>query len=258
MSDDDFRKKDCELHQKIQDTACFTKNVLFAKPDIKQLILPVDNMFGGDDEIRAILEKKLDNYFERIPVPASWLVLSLHFRIQKSPTMNFKDCREIAAKFNIDGEELQHALWFLHHGLGVILYYPKASSLENTVFCKIQAVFDSVALLIKKTYTPEIVDIPSADKFKKFGEFSLENVPKSIPDSPIPRTMLVKILEHLNIITVIPTASCQQSQHAVTENLTYFMPCILRSATERNMCVPPPKEGDPSHLVLRYDCGAHQ
>ena len=246
VTEEDIRKRDEEVRQLIENTELF-ENVLFAGE--KQPMLTVDNMNGGEDEIdniREILKKKIKNSFAKLPIPASWLVLSLIIRICNVPTMNLKECEEIAAKLDIDSNELQTALWFLHHGFGVLLYYP-VEGLKDIVFCKIQEVFNSVTSLIKKTYTHDIVDTPSLEKFKKEGEFSLNNIPEDTPDTPIGRKMLTKLLEHLNIITAISTPG------AAAEGPTYFMPCVLRSA--RKVDDPQPGDGDPSPLILRYDCG---
>lgn len=246
VTDEDIRKRDEEVRQLIENTELF-KNVLFAGE--KQPMLTVDNMEGGEDEIdniREILKKKIKNSFAKVPIPASWLVLSLIIRIRNVPTMNLKECEEIAAKLNIDSNELQTALWFLHHGFGVLLYYP-VEGLKDVVFCKIEDVFSSVTNLIKKTYTHDIVDTPCLEKFKKEGEFSLENIPEGTPDTPIGRNILTKLLEHLNVITAIPSPS------AAAEGPTYFMPCVLKSA--RKVHDPESSDGDPPPLMLRYDCG---
>ena len=246
VTEEDIRKRDKEVRQLIENTKLY-KNVLFAGE--KQAMLTVDNMEGGKDEmddIREILKKKIKNVFARVPIPASWLVLSLMIRIRNVPAMNLKDCEEIAAALNIDSNELQTALWFLHHGFGVLLYYP-VEGLKDIVFCKIQEVFNSVTNLVKKTYTHDIVDTPCLEKFKKEGEFSLEYIPEDTPDTPIGRIILTKLLEHLNIITAISSPS------PAAKSPTYFMPCMLRSS--RKVLDPQPNDGDPFPLILRYDCG---
>ena len=250
VTDEDIKKRDKEVRQLIDNTELF-KDVLFAGE--KEPMLTVDNMNGGVDEIdkiRNILQEKIRNSFDRIPIPASWLVLSLMIRHetreQDVPTMNLEDCKEIAAKLNIDSNELQTALWFLHHGFGVLLYYP-VEGLKDIVFCKIQEVFNGVTNFIKKAYTHKNVDTPSWEKFKNEGEFSLENIPNSTLDTPIGRKMLMKLLEHLNIITAISSPS------PAARGPTYFMPSVLRSA--KKVDDPQPNSGDPPPLILRYECG---
>ena len=252
VTDERIKKRDKEVRQLIEKTELFRNaTVLFAEE--KQPMLTVDNMNGGVDEIdkiRNILREKIKNSFDSIPIPASWLVLSLMIRHKTRerdvPTMNLEECKGIAAKLNIDSNELQTALWFLHHGFGVLLYYP-VEGLKDIVFCKIQEVFNGVTNFIKKAYTHKNVDTPCWEIFKKEGEFSLENIPKGTPDTPIGRKMIMKLLEHLNIITAI------SSPHSAARGPTYFMPCVLRSA--RKVHDPVPNDGDPPPLILRYECG---
>lgn len=146
VSDEEFRVKDEALRQKIEKSGY--KNVLPADGQ-KQFMLSVDNMSGDQAEvekIRTTLRNKLSE-FKRIPIPARWFVLSLLIRNHKNPTMSLTEFKVLAASLQIDPEEVPTALWFLHRHLGVLLYYPEVEhrqwegpKVEDTVFCKIQAV----------------------------------------------------------------------------------------------------------------------
>ena len=141
VSDEEFQEKDAELHREIMGTD-FYKNVMFADHGKKQLMLKVDNKNGGEaeiNEIRRILVEKIKKSFRRIPIPASWFILSLLIQDHKHPIMSLSQCKVLAKNVNVESEELQTALWFLHHGLGVLLYYP-VGELRNTVFCKVERV----------------------------------------------------------------------------------------------------------------------
>ena len=85
VTEEEFERKDKLLQKKIKNTPFFKKGIIeFASED--QLMLPVDNMSGGQDEIdriRKILERVIKQSFEPITIPASWLVLSLQIRCMK-------------------------------------------------------------------------------------------------------------------------------------------------------------------------------
>ena len=279
VSDEEFKRKDAELQQQIEGTTFF-KDVVFANHEKGQLMLKVDNKSGGEVEVeenRRILKEKIMK-FPRIPIPASWFVLSLEIRNYPKPTMTLEDFQMLAKKLNIEHEELQTALWFLHHGLGVLLYYP-VGELKATVFCKIQAIYKSITNLIKKAYTAKFVKHePSVKEFKNLGIFSLDEI-EVAPDSLIPRNLLVQLLEHLNIITSAPPAlsptgiknpylmPCllRRSRLEVPHGgrseplrlhfkhcLAYLMPCLLRRSRH---CQVVPLGGNSEPLKLRFKCG---
>ena len=85
----------------------------------------------------------------------------------------------------------------------------------------------------------------AADHFKQKAQFSLANihdaaVEKKIDSIPVKK--MVHLLEHHKILAKLPK-----------EN-TYFMPCILKSATEeelRNISC----SDDIAPLMIRYECG---
>ena len=250
VTDEEFKDKDAELHQEIEGTA-FYGNVMFADND--QLMLKVNNKSGGANEIhktREILRARIKKFFKSIPIPASWFVLSLLIRDHQSPTMTLNECEVLARDINISPGELQTALWFLHHCLGDILYYPE-DALRGIVFCKIQAIYNSITKLIKKTYTIEFVRHDAAvTVFRNLGVFSLNEI-ETAPEeeNSIFRDVLVQLLRHLKIITPAPSA-------LLPENLDmedpYLMPCMLRNYKGNSSIY---SEGGPEPLLLHFKCG---
>ena len=246
VSEKEFEMKNTELLQEVKDTEFF-KDVMFADHDKGQLMLKVNNKSGGEaevDENRCILKEKIEKCFPRLSIPASWFVLSLEIRNHSHPTMSLEHCEMLAKRLNIGRKDLQTALWFLHHGLGVLLYYP-VEELKGTVFCKIQAIYKSVKNLIKKAYTARFVQCESSlTEFKNLGVFSLEEI-EVAPDSLIPRNLLVQLLEHLNIITSAPPALSPTG----IKN-PYLMPCLLRCSRQEVL-----HGGNSESLKLRFKCG---
>ena len=246
VSEEQIKKKDELLRQKIDTSEQLREIVEFASED--QMMLTVDNMNGDYDEIdeiQKILMNIIERSFKKIAIPTSWLMLSLLIRTRKVRLMELKECEELAGKLNISPDELQHALWFLHYGVGVLLYYPDVPQLKDTVICEMQALFDSVTHLIKKTYTFKKVGRHLCEKFRKEGEFSLKHMEEAtqLSNALIPMEKLVKLLEHLNILT------------ALVDEQTYFMPCVLKSQRASDLGLHTLQEWDPPSLMLRYDCG---
>ena len=239
VNDADFKKKDAKLHQQIKGTA-FYRNVMFADVHNDQLMLKVNNKSGGADEIkkiREILRTKMKKEFKRIPIPVSWFVLSLHIRDHQTPIMTLHECEVLAGKINISPEELQTTLWFLHHCLGDILYYPKGA-LRDIVFCNIQNIYNSITALIKKSYTT--CDAAVA-VFRNLGIFSLKDI-EIAPE-------VVELLKYLKIITPAPSALL--SKYLDMDD-PYLMPCMLRNYKGNS---PPCSEGGPEPLLLYFKCG---
>jgi ankyrin len=252
VSDEEFKAKDDFLKERITDTEFFKKDMIeFASED--QLMLSVDNYYGGPDEISAIrkrLESVIRRHFEKIDIPVAWLMLVFYIRSTKRRTMSLEMCEELAGKLNVGPEELQDALWFLHHCVGLILYYPELEVLKSTLICDIQVVFDSASNLIKNTFTFERFGKRVTKTFKEKGVFShsdLEKAAASHTDSLLPLQHLVKLLEHLSILTPLPLSP------GVTKP-SYFMPCVLKCARASGLAVTR-SASDPAPLMLRYQCG---
>ena len=256
VSKEEFQEKDKLLQKKIEHTEFFDKDIIeFASED--QLMLSIDNMNGSEDEmdgIRKVLEKVIEKCFEKVTIPASWLLFSLYMRSKMVRTMSLEECEKLAKKAGISPSELQEALWFLHHRVGVLLYYPEIEALKATVICDIQVVFDSASNLIRNTFTFDKVGKGLSKKFREKAQFSLQDVVKATSghtDALIPLENLVKLLEYLGILTAIPPTPSTD----VHGELTYFMPCVLKSARASELSVPSCSDSDPAPLILRYDCG---
>ena len=254
VTESDFREKDRLLQQKVKDTEFYDKGIVEFASDEK-LMLAVNNWSGDQDEIdgiRAVLERVIEKSFEKVPIPAAWLMLSLYIRKKGCRTMTLAECERIASKVGIGPEELQEALWFLHHRIGVLLYYPEVESLKGTVMCTVQVLFDSATNLIKNTFTFDKVGKAASEKFREKAQFSLEEVKEALSchtDDLIPLEKLVELLQHLNILTVILTSRADG-----TTERNFFMPCVLRSARASDLSVPL-EPSDPAPLMLRYECG---
>ena len=252
ITQEEFKEKDDFLKRRIKDTEFYKRDMIeFASKN--QVMMPVNNLSGGQDEIENIrrrLEKAIVKSFEKIEIPVAWLFLSFCLRYTKMRTMSLAMCEGIARKLNIGPEELQEALWFLHHCVGLLLYYPELKALKNTVICDIQVVFDSASNLIKNTFTFDKVGERISENFSEkalFSQADLEKAALSQTDNLLPLQDVVTLLEHLSILTPLKPADSSQEP-------SYFMPCVLKSARTEDLSVIR-SDSDPAPLMLHYQCG---
>ena len=255
----EVRERDELLKQKVKQSAFYKERgeclVEFASYD--KLTFEVNNQTGEDDEIEPIrrkLESVMEDNFPRTEIPVAWLVLNLCIRSTKLRIMPLSDCEKLAQKLNIGPEALKDALKFLHHFVGLLLYYPEGElkALCDTVICDIQIVFDSASNLIKSIFDLEIIkDHRACRRFRETAQFSLCDVEKAMGSNTdvLPLPKLVQLLEHLNILT--PLSAPKEQGNA---DPSYFMPCVLRNATADELKVAR-SDSDPAPLMLRYECG---
>ena len=260
VSDDKITEFDKTLQESIKATDFYSKGLVrYSSED--RMVLPIDNMNGGEDEIekiRDLLEKCIKRHFQKLKIPASWLVLSLFLRKRERKTADIQSVRKIAEGLGMSEVDTEVALWFLHHHAGVLMYFPELEELKDTVICDTQIVYDSVSHLIVNTFTFENVGREAADRFREKGQFSLEyinSVTSNLSGHYIRLKKLVKLLEHLNIIVKSGSMEAPSPQ---SSNMMYFMPCVLQNTTHEEL----KQSWDSIYsnsllapLFIRYVCG---
>ena len=224
------------------------------------MVLPIDNMHGGEDEIKKVrqfLEDGMKKHFKKLSIPASWLILSLCLRKREERTVSLQNVLQLAEELGMPEREAKLALWFLHHYAGVLMYLPNLKELKDTVICDTQVVYDSITSLIVNTFKFESVGKAASERFRETVQFTLEDIREAtaqVSGDYIPLRKLVKLLEHLNIIAIItPFLTSSKSSE-----VSYFMPCVLQNATHAeldNWCESNSSPHSPAPLFIRYDCG---
>ena len=260
--------------KEILDTDLFKadRNLLrYASKD--QLMFDVDNMTGSEDEVKKIqkrLEELILHEFSELPIPASWLMFGLFLRRMGKHTISLSQCKQIGHQLYV--KDVCEAIWFFHHCIGVLMYYPDVEELKDVVICDPQIVFDSVTELILNTFEFELVGKATSAKFKQAGQFrfsDIKNLSKKLKSGILPLPQLVKLLEHRNIIARIssPDSSAKESGATLSETpqsasrvpvcneiVVYFMPAVLPSAQERELNVSH-NPVDPAPLLIRFKSG---
>ena len=259
VSEQEIEEFDEKLQNSIRSTDFFQDNLIqFSTQD--RMVLPIDNMHGGEDEmkkVRRFLEEGIKKHFKKLSIPASWLVLSLCLRKREEKTACLQDVLQLALELGMPEREAKLALWFLHHYAGVLMYFPKLPELKDTVICDTQVVYDSTTNLIVNTFKFGSVGMAASERFRETGQFSLEDLRRataSVLGDYIPLLKLVKLLEHLNIIAPI-TPSLTSSKSC---EVFYFMPCVLQNATHKELdkwWKSNSSPHSPAPLFIRYDCG---
>ena len=258
VSEEEFKEKDRLLRQRVEKTELYNRDIIEYASE-EQLMIPVDNMHGGPEEInmiRATLEKVVRKSFKKIKVPVTWLMLVLLICGEKLRTMTLEHCEELAGKLGINPMDLPDVLWFLHHCLGVLFYFPELIPLKGTLITDLQVVFDSATHLIENTFTFDTVGRRACKRFEENGQFSMIDVKKAMSnftDNLIPLEKLVALLEYLSILTTIPPD--QADGEDSNPDPVFFMPCVLKSATPTELSSLANSSSDPAPLMLRYDCG---
>jgi GTPase SAR1 family protein len=221
-----LKKIDQELQQAVCKTDAFKEGMIeFATKD--NLILAIDNFSEGEEDVQSIRD-----VVERIGVrgevysvqtPYSWLLFSIILRKQHKRILSLDTCMEIAKKCRIDTlEELQNALWFLHHNTGVVRYFQNVLTLKDVVIVDPQYIFDKLTELIVNTLTFEEIGKPQYDEFIKKGIFSCDVLQKLTTESDgLDGEKFKALLEYLHIVAPIEEGG---------KTIKYFAPCALTHA----------------------------
>ena len=173
VSEEQIDEFDEKLQQSIRPTDFFKQDIVqFASEE--RMVLPVDNMHGGRDEIRSVrklLEDSMKKHFKKLSIPASWLVRSLCLRKREERTASLESVLQLASELGIPQSEAMVALWFLHHYAGVLMYFPNLPELKDTVICDNQIIYDSATNLIVNTFKFRSVGKAASGRFRKTGQF---------------------------------------------------------------------------------------
>ena len=264
VSEEQIDEFDRKSQQCIRPTDFFYENIVQFSSE-RRMVLPVDNMHGGSSEVnqvRRVLEESMKKHFMKLSIPASWLVLSLCLRKREERIASLESVLQLASELGIPRSEVMVALWFLHHYAGVLMYFPNLPELKDTVICDNQIIYDSATNLIVNTFKFRSVGRAASERFRKTGQFSLEDIRRAtagVSGDYIPLEKLVKLLEHLNIVALILQAALTHTSSGdLTPKVSHFMPCVLPNGTRSELALwwnTASKQISPSPLFIRYKCG---
>ena len=244
-----------QLRTKIENSShLFHSNLVqFSQSD--QVIFPLDTRKDEEEikHLRSILHRVISERFHELKIPASWCTLSLKLRKSKRKLFKYDTCFQLAQECGIKNkEEFQNALWYLHHRVGIIMYYPNVKGLEDIIITDLQLVFDRITNLITTCFTFEQLGSAAVEKeFRKNGRFSvsqLDEISLREKGDPLNSKRLVALLKHLYIV-----AGPMKTKVGRKNVNYYFMPCALKPADvereERD------KSLSSSPLLICFECG---
>ena len=250
----------------LKETFCnttFYDSDLLLKTRRGQMFFSVDNMNGDESEmslIREDIEDIVKHKFPAIPLPASWLVFRLILHLLRKPVASLAECEFIATNLSMP-TSVEEAIWFFHHNVGSLMHYSQIASLQDTVICDPQIVFDSVNELIIDTFKISNRNIPqkAVDDFYNSGQFSLAHIDTKTEykrsNNSLTLEQLVDLLKYLNIIAEIKPDN--HSQENGQSSPKFIMPAVLKFASEDELNLQPPGVGDlpPCTLIISFKCG---
>ena len=244
-----------QLRKKIEKSSHLFDSNLVQFSELDQVIFPLDTTKDEEEikHLRSILHRIISERFHELQIPASWCTLSLKLRKSKRKLFKYDTCFQLAQECGIKNkEEFHNALWYLHHRVGIIMYYPNVKGLEDIIMTDLQLVFDRITNLITTCFTFEQLGSAAVVKeFRKNGRFSesqLDEISLREKGDPLNSKRLVALLRHLYIV-----AGPMKTKVGWKNVNYYFVPCALKPSDvekeERD------KSLIPSPLLICFECG---
>ena len=203
--------------------------VQYANEEVGQVMFTVDNTSEGDEDFKPIRSKVHSLVTGReefsIEYPISYLLFCLELQNLKCSILSLDQCKAMAAKYGIVGDQVTHLLQFLHLRVGVIQYFDE-DGLRHIVVKEPQVLFNRVTNLIIRTFSCDVLTTKEQRDFKKgiITASVFKNVVSS--DDKISCQEFLKLLVHLRIITPYPSATPGDQEER------YFIPCVLNHVQE--------------------------
>ena len=221
-----------------------------------RLVLCVDNT-GGEVEVdqhRKLIEKMINEKFyddSKYHIPASWLMFSIFLRKMHKDVITIEQCQQIAKRLHIPADHTKDVLWYLHHHIGILMYYRKdeVEGLEkDIIICQPQVIFTSVSQLILNAFLPErSPDDLIQKKFWERGQFRLRDVRKVLEfnsqETGLTVDELLSILQFLSVLVKLTGD-------------VFFLPAVLRVASDEELLslLDQTSHSHVAPLMIRFCC----
>ena len=207
----------------------FRDLVQYADAGKGQVMFAVDNTSESDEDFKAIRSKVHGLISGRkeftIEYPIAYLLFCLELQNLKRSILTLDECKDMAAQYGIEGDQVSHLLQFLHLRIGVIQYHD-VDGLRHIVIKEPQVLFNKVTNLIIRTFSCEALTTKEQQDFRKgiLASSVLDSILSS--DDEITSEDFVKLLVHLRIITPYPSTTPGDQEKR------YFIPCVLNHVEE--------------------------
>ena len=274
--DQELKKK----NEAISSITCNFKDLLF-HPANGQHFIALDNFSGTEadiDPLREHLQSMFNSFFKgaQLRIRPPQLLLGVVLR-KEYDIVSMADCIQIGRALGMGEEEVRFSVWYLDRWVGALIYHPEIEDkdgwFKKNIICSPQVVFDSISSLIVEPlleiHCPEghsrSRGFTAAEKenWTEKGQFSLDTIKRCLSEDIqekleqgklIPVEMLVKFLEHSNLLSLITTKKEQGGRG--TEEVMCFVPAILECVPpmELTKC-PPPDPDTPSPIKITFKPG---
>ena len=226
LADEKIAKLNEHLDSVIVKTG-FQDLVQYADADKGHVMFAVDNTSESDEDFQVIRSKIHSLISGRdeftIEYPITYLLFCLELQNLKCSVLSLDECKVMAAKYGIVGDQVSHLLQFLHFRIGVIQYHD-VDGLRHIIVKEPQVLFNKVTDLIIRTFSCKALLGKEQRDFQK--GILTASVFKTVTgsDDQITCEQFLKLLVHLRIITPYPTPGDQEER--------YFIPCVLNHVQE--------------------------
>ena len=194
-----------------------------------QVMFAVNNTAESDEDFKAIRSQVHSLISGReeftIEYPITYLLFCLELQNVKRSVLTLDECKVMAAKYGIVGDQVSHLLQFLHLRIGVIHYYNE-DGLRHIVVKEPQVLFNRVTNLIIRTFSCKALTTKEQRDFQK-GILTASALGSVVTSSDhLTCEDFLKLLVYLRIITPFPliTPGDQEAR--------YFIPCVLNHVQE--------------------------
>ena len=245
QSEQQLIKIDQELQEIIKKTAAYKENMIEFYSE-EQMVFALNNTSDDDTDIQHVRDAverigtRGDEY--KIQTPYTWMIFAITLRHLHEKVLSIDKCMEIANECGIDTrQELNDALWFLHHNVGIVRHFQEHPDLKDVVIKEPQYIFDKVTELIVDTFTFQGVGPHEHEEFTKKGIFPADSIKTLSSDSDtLTGEKFGDLLEHLHIIAPIEEDG---------KVVKYFAPAALSHA-ELPPDTPTKEDIPPMHIVF--------
>ena len=208
QSEQQLLEIDQQLQKTIEKTTAYTENMIVFQSE-HQMVFAVDNTSSDESDIQQVRDAverigtSTDEY--KISLPTTWMIFSITLRHLPERVLTIEICMEIAKECGIDSrEELNNALYFLHHNVGVIRYFQDHPELQGFVIKEPQYIFDTLTEMMICTFNFEDLGPYQHKEFVKKGIFPTSMLHKLSTESDVlTGDKFATLLEHHHIITPI-------------------------------------------------------
>ena len=201
----------------------FEHLVQYADEQNDNVMFTVDNTCDNSEDFKTIRSKVNQFVTTRsefsIDYPISYLLFCLDLQNIKKSILTLDECKNLAAKYDIVGDQVFHLIHFLHIRIGTVLHF-NIEGLDHLVIKEPQILFDKVTELIIKTFSSSSLTTNEVREYNEKGILAasaFKNI--MLSDDKISSEDFIKFLIYLHIITPFSIPGDKEER--------YFIPCVL-------------------------------